>query len=817
MRLRRFGLITIATVITTLCVSQISFPTLIPVKPVLAQTAVSRKAEADGLYEQGNQKTKIGQYKAAQPFFQQALVIYREISDRQGEALTLNYLAIVERAQGKYQQALNYYNQALNIFRQLGDRTNEGTALNNIGKVYEGLAQYPQALEFYQQALAIRKQVGDRSGEAYTLTELGFLNISLGQYPQALDFLQQSLKIFREIGAQREEALTLNSIGFYYRTIDEYPKAVEYYQQAFTIFKKLGVRSGEGTSLNNIGDFRRYQGEYSQAQELFEQALAIFKEIGNRLGEGVGLSNIGRVYYHQGQYNQSLKSFTEALAIFKEIGDKVGEARTLKYIGNVLYKTSKLAEAEKTLENGMEVLESLRPGLSDANKIAIFETQTETYQLLQKVLTAQNKNNDALEISERSRARAFVELLQARLLNKSQSEDSIPKITIKQIRQLAKIQNSTLIQYSIINEEFKVANKLQSKESELYIWVVKPTGEVIFRQTDLKPLWRKQNISFKNLVSKTRESLGLDDKSRSIIDVKIVNHIDEKLQKENLQTLHQLLIQPIVDLLPSDPNQRVIFVPQGDLFLLPFPALQDKNGKFLIEKHTILTSPSIQVLELTHQQKNQAKPTSINDVVIVGNPTMPNFVTKIGDQPQKLASLPGAKREAEAIASIFNTKALTGDTATETAIKAKLPQARIIHLATHGLFDDFQGLQSSIALAPSKQDDGLLTAEEILNLKLNADLVVLSACNTGRGRITGDGVIGFSRSLFIAGTSSAIVSLWSVPDSPTTELMTEFYTNLNQKKLNKAQALRQAMLKIKEQYPNKPLNWAAFTLIGEAE
>lgn len=817
MRLRRFALMTITTVITSLCVSQISFPTLISVKPVLAQTSVSRKAQADRLYDEGNQQIQIGQYKAAQPFFQQALVIYREIGNRQGEALTVNYLAIVERAQGKYRQALNYYNQALNIFRQLSDRTNEGTALNNIGKVYEGLGQYPQALEFYQQALAIRQQVSDRSGEAFTLTDLGFINMSLGQYPQALDFLQQSLKIFREIGAQRQEALTLNSIGFYYRTIDEYPKALEYYQQAFTIFKKLGVRRGEGASLNNIGDFRRYQGEYSQAQELFAQALAIFKEVGDRVGEGVGLSNIGRVYYHQGQYTQALKFFTEALVIFREVGDKVGEARTLKYIGNVLYKSGKLAEAEKTLENGMELLESLRPGLSDANKIAIFETQTETYQLQQKVLIAQKKSNQALEIAERSRARAFVELLQARLLNKSQSEDSIPRIKIEQIKQLAKIQNSTLIQYSIINEEFRVVNKLQSKESELYIWVVKPTGEVIFRQTDLKPLWQKQNISFKNLVSKTRESLGLDDKSRSIIDVRVVNPVDEKLQKENLQALHQLLIQPIADLLPSDPNQRVIFVPQGDLFLLPFPALQNENGKYLIEKHTILTSPSIQVLELTRQQKSQVKPASINDFVIVGNPTMPNFVTKIGDKPQKLASLPGAKREAEAIASIFNTKALTGDAATETAIKAKLSQARIIHLATHGLFDDFQGLQSSIALAPSKQDDGLLTAEEILNLKVNADLVVLSACNTGRGRITGDGVIGFSRSLFISGTPSAIVSLWSVPDSPTTELMTELYTNLNQKKLNKAQALRQAMLKIKAQYPDKPLNWAAFTLIGEAE
>jgi CHAT domain-containing protein len=143
--------------------------------------------------------------------------------------------------------------------------------------------------------------------------------------------------------------------------------------------------------------------------------------------------------------------------------------------------------------------------------------------------------------------------------------------------------------------------------------------------------------------------------------------------------------------------------------------------------------------------------------------------------------------------------------------------ARIIHLATHGLLDDFLGVgvPGAIALAPSSSDNGLLTASEILNLKLSAELVVLSACNTGRGRITSDGVIGLSRSLISAGVPSLIVSLWSVPDAPTTQLMTEFYRNL-QHGSNKAQALRAAMLTTMKQYP-RPSEWAAFTLMGEAQ
>jgi CHAT domain-containing protein len=206
--------------------------------------------------------------------------------------------------------------------------------------------------------------------------------------------------------------------------------------------------------------------------------------------------------------------------------------------------------------------------------------------------------------------------------------------------------------------------------------------------------------------------------------------------------------------------------------------------------------------------------------LIVGNPTMPKVVTRVGDPPVQLSDLPGAKQEALEIAKLFNTQAITGAQATKAAIAQQMPNARIIHLATHGLLDDTKGLgvPGAIALAPAgtgELNDGLLTAAEILDMRLNAELVVLSACDTGRGTITGDGVIGLSRSLITAGVPSIVVSLWKVPDDSTALLMTEFYKNLRTTN-DKAQALRQAMLTTKQKYSD-PLHWAAFTLIGEAE
>ena len=360
----------------------------------------------------------------------------------------------------------------------------------------------------------------------------------------------------------------------------------------------------------------------------------------------------------------------------------------------------------------------------------------------------------------------------------------------------------------------KFRGKQEAHESDLYIWVIKPTGEVSFRKADLKPLWQQQNTSLYALVDQSRDAIGARG---SRLALQLISLNQPKRSADELKQLHKLLIDPIADLLPTNPNDRVIFVPQGSLFLVPFPALQDANNQYLIEKHTILTAPAIQVLQLTQQQR--LRPRSAQTLV-VGNPTMPKVSLTIGDPPEQLNPLPGAEQEAIAIARLLNTKAITGSQATKAAIVQQMSTARIIHLATHGLLDDFQGLgvPGAIALGPDgngKENDGLLTANDILDLKLNAELVVLSACDTGRGKLTGDGVIGLSRSLITAGVPSVLVSLWKVPDNSTAQLMTEFYKNLQQNP-DRATALRQAMLTTKRQHPN-PIDWAAFTLIGEAE
>jgi CHAT domain-containing protein/Flp pilus assembly protein TadD len=858
---------------------------------VLAQTPQARKAEADRLFNQGKQQYKTSQFEAALQSWQQALIIYREIKDRQGEGVALGNLGIAYHALGDYPKAIEYHSKSLAIAREIKDRLGEGNALGNLGIAYRALGDYPKAIEYHssclaiareiknrlgeggalgnlgnayyalgdypkaieyqQQLLAIAQEIQDRLGEGKALGNLGIAYLSLGDYSKAIEYHSSNLAIAREIKDRLGEGTALGNLGVAYHALGDYPKAIEYHSSRLAIAREIKDRLGEGQSLGSLGNAYDALGDYPKAIEYQQQSLVIAREIKDRLGEGTALGSLGNAYdalgdypkaieYHQqflaiarkikdrlgegtalgslgvaydalGDYPKAIEYHQQFLAIARKIKDRLGEGQSLNNLGLSLYKQGNKSAAEKTLYEGIQVWESLRnTKLADTNKVSLFDIQSRTYRTLQQVLIAQNKTDAALEIAERGRARAFVELLASRVSTNNKQTDKSPQApTITEIKQIAKQQNATLVQYSIIYDEFKVAGKRQWQESDLYIWVIKPTGEVTFRKVDLKLLWQKDNTTLAELVTNSRMGIGAGRGRGGIIAQ--VNPDVAKVQKP-LQKLHEILIKDIADLLPKNPSDRVIFIPQSSLFLAPFPALRDQQGKYLIDKHTILTAPAIQVLDFTHQLGG-GRQTNYNNAFIVGNPTMPVVSTEPGKPATRLSPLPGAELEAKTIAKMLKTQAILGKDATKANILQRLSTFDVIHLATHGWADDNRGLGSWIAFAQSGNDDGLLKAEEILDLKLKAQLVVLSACETGKGKLSGDGVIGLSRSLISAGVPSVLVSLWQVPDEPTQYLMVEFYQSL-QTQPDKALALRQAMLKTKAKFPN-PGDWAAFTLIGE--
>jgi CHAT domain-containing protein/Flp pilus assembly protein TadD len=766
------------------------------------------------------------QYPQSLDYYQKGLLVAKQNGRKSQEILTLSNIGLLYQSQGNFPKALKFSKSALIIAQQMGNAPRENELLLSIGKIYALQEKYAIALEHYQKSLIIAQKFGYQARQAHSLNAIGVIYRQVGQYRKALNIYQQALDIYKKIGEKEGEGRTLNNIGVAHNGLGKHVDAEKSYQLSLEIAKQTGDKIEEGITLKNLGLAYHYQHKFSEALNHYNQALAIAKQFNDKAGGSTTLHNIGGIYLDTGNYPKALESYQKSLAMTKEMGSKEWESLTLNNAGEAYTALGKYSEAENTLFSAIEARESLRDGLKDDQKISIFEQQSDSYRSLQKALVAQNKIDKALEISERGRARAFVELLASKQSQYTENKQNT-KPNIQQIKQVAQNQKATIIQYSIVPSNVKYLQKGEKQEFRpsqesvwLYIWVIKPTGEITFKQVDLKSF----NTSLKDLVINSRDSLGV--RSRDMFEIKVINPQPED-PTEELKQLHKILIGPIANLLPKDPNEKVIFIPQESLFLVPFPALLDDKGKYLIEKHTILTAPSIQVLDLTRKQKQNSlkiETSDRNTALVVGNPTMPKI--KIGDLESNLKPLPGSQKEALKIAKFLNIEALTGNKATKSSIMQKMEQASIIHLATHGLLHDFKGfgVPGAIALAPSgnKNDsiDGLLTASEILDMKLKADLVVLSACDTGRGTITGDGVIGLSRSLFSAGVPSVIVSLWAVDDDSTAFLMTEFYQNLlnKQKPLNKAQALRQAMLTtMKQKEYSNPLHWAAFTLIGEAE
>ncbi|WP_293053609.1 MULTISPECIES: tetratricopeptide repeat protein [unclassified Moorena] len=806
-----------------------------------------RKGEAASLNSLGIAYHSQGDYPKAIKKHQQSLTIARAIGDRLGEASYFGNLGVAYYSQGDYPKAIENLQQHLEIAQEIGDRLGEANSLNGLGNAYHSLGDYPNAIKNFQQSLTIAGEIGDRLGEASSLGNLGLAYHSLGDYPKALEYYQQSLKIARAIGNRLGEATSLSSLGNAYHSEGDYPKALEYYQQSLTIARAIGNRLGEAESVNGLGIAYHSEGDYPKAIENLQQSLKIARAIGNRLGEATSLIGLGNAYHSLGDYPKAIENLQQSLTIARAIKNQPVKGISLNNLGLALFNSGDLEQAETTLTKAMVVMESLRSRLQDNDTITLSEKQSNTYRNLQEVLIARNKTDAALEVAERGRAYALAKLLRKGLLPELDTPPT--DFSLKKIKQVAQQQKATLVEYSI------------SYDQRISIWVIQPTGKIEWRLVQLPP-----DTSLQQLLKNGYDCLADDGKCRSshssrqpsqgdwvklkddqfeerwevvevnpdegtlrlklpgweegvtverpITDVaRIVN--SPNIKKPRLQELHQLLIEPIADLLPFDENARVVFIPHRELFSVPFPALQDQEGKYLIEKHTILTAPSIEVLGLTHQKRKNL-PNSAQTALVVGNPTMPEVPPAPGKTPQQLSALKGAEQEAKYIASQLNAQPLLGQDATEAIVKGQMPKARYIHFATHGLFDPkrIPGIGSAIALAPSNGEDGLLTAEEIFDMKLSAELVVVSACETGVGHINSEGVIGLSRSFVAAGVPSVMVSLRLIPDEKTTELMTEFYRNL-ERTGDKAQALRQAMLTMIPKSGN-PKDWAAFTLIGEA-
>jgi CHAT domain-containing protein/tetratricopeptide (TPR) repeat protein len=749
-----------------------------------------------------------GKYPEAIARFEQSLAFYRSAHNRPLEGIMLHSLGSMYRELDQHDKALGLYQQAWAILQTEGDLNWQSLVLRMLGSTYLEVGQYGEALQAYNQALQTDRKMGDQQREGRSLNALGIIYSNLGQHRKALGFYQDALKIFQTLNNPEEEEKALSNIAVAQDRLHNPTAAIAAYQKSLQILDKLLIDNprnqrfhlqSQAEVLDNLGFAYVGEKQFDAAETAYQKALAVFRQLQQRNGEARVLSHLAFIATQRHQDAKALTLQQQSLALRRATNDPVGKAFSLTALGEIWLRQGQLDQAEAALREAVGIWESLRPGLADNDKISFFETVSETYDVLQQVLVRRGRSGAALEIAEQGRARALAELLADRRKSASPSPSPVlPAPKLAELRAIAAAQQATLVEYSL------------PSDGEIYIWVIPPTGEITFKRVT-RPA---SAPPIRQLVADSRSLLGA--RGRASIQIIETRPGPTRPLTGDLRQLHELLIAPIADRLPTDPQQRVIFLPQGSLFLVPFAALQDSQGNYLIQQHTIAIAPSIQTLALTQKLQRPGDPQAtarhLTPALIVGDPTMPQL------PDLKLAPLPGARQEALDIGKLLHSPALVGGAATKAAVLKEMTGARLVHLATHGLLERRAGqIPGAIALAPSGTDSGLLTANEIAKLKLSADLVVLSACDTGRGDITGEGVVGLSRTFVSAGVPSVVVSLWAVPDAPTRQLMTAFYGHLQSGRgLDKAQALRQAMLDTMRQHPN-PVDWAAFTLVGESQ
>jgi CHAT domain-containing protein len=614
------------------------------------------------------------------------------------------------------------------------------------------------------------------------------------------------------------------------------------------------VEGGDYEAQWGLYDARTFLAEVYKDQGEFDLALAIhrqnldFAQTNPNLRANT-LRALAGVHNWQGNYDKAVALHHQVLEVHQQQPFAgLGMAKTLESLGMNLWLAGQPEEAETQLKASVQAYEG------QSMQLFGFEPLVDVHRWLAQVLVANQRPGEGLEVSERGRGR----LLSALVGQGSGTSLGLqPSIDLERIQAIAQEHNATLVQYAVVygyrdNQGYRIMWGYDLLEAEaLLIWVVQPNGKIDVRAVDPAFLLSNElgnvvervrvrtqmgrGVNLSQVLGQTQTQLGVEPRSATRgtdtrgTDARGIDRPQSQRPNRHLQKLHQLLIEPIVDLLPTNPQARVIFIPQDSLFSVPFAALQDSQGTYLIEKHTLSTVPSIYLLDLTSQRRqtlDQAGQTNFNSALVVGNPQpMPTYGTY--GNGISLNELPGAAQEAQAIATRFQTEPLIGPEATEQAVVQRMPQADLIHFATHGLLNaqaiDTQqqpgtayrqdlGLDGSLALSPQDDDDGFLTAREIRDLSLQARLVVLSACDTGRGAVRGNGVVGLSSAFLAAGATSLVVSLWQIPDEATVALMEAFYQAL-QRESDAAVALRSVMLATQSQFPN-PRDWAAFVLVG---
>jgi CHAT domain-containing protein/Tfp pilus assembly protein PilF len=837
-------------------------------------------AEGERLRAQGSEES-LHQALAA---YETALPLWRDLDSPRERANTLMNMGEVYFVLGEVRKHLEYNEQALPLRRDLGDRRGVAAALNNIAVSYVYLGELQKGVDYYNQALRLFREQSDKRAEAEALNNIGVAYRRLGEDKEALDNFAQALALLESGEDARLQAAVLNSIGVTYGIQGTPQKALEYYNSALPLRRSTGDRRGEAITVFNIGlEYSRLR-QPQRALEYYDQALSIARDVGDRRFEARVLNRLGLAHLDSGDPQKAFEALNHGVPMARASGEREAEVLGLFYLARVERVTGNLDKARATIEAGIELIEDTRSSIAGQDlRTSFFATVRKLYDSLIDVLMQMHQQRpgrgydaEALEASERARARSLLELLNEEhvdirqavdpaLLKREQSlQASLSSKTERQIRLLGTkhTEEQAAAADKEVQELVAEYRKVQAEirtSSPHYAALTQPqtvTLAEIQRQLldpdtllleyalgeDRSFVWTVTPDSLTTSVLPNRAEI--EAAARRVYERLTSNAGREEETLDEIEVLSRMLLGPIAGQLE---RKRLVVVTEGALQYIPFAALVTPSSRRrpLIVEHEIVNLPSVSTLAVLRREM-EGRPPAPKLLAVVADPVFDRedprvlgsrsaaVVTSAPDNLARSAKEAGvfrferlysSRQEAEAIGALApkekKLQALDFDASRKTATSPELAQYRIVHFATHGLLNslhpELSGLVLSLVDAEGKPQNGFLQAHEIYNLTFGAELVVLSACQTALGKeIRGEGLLGLTRGFMYAGAPRVVASLWNVPDRGTAELMKRFYQSMLAKGLAPAAALRGAQVAMwQDKRWSSPFYWAGFTLQGE--
>jgi len=797
-------------------------------------------------------------------------IVAEKMGNQAGVAAALLNIAVVSRSQDEHEIALEAAHKALALYESLGLKRGVALAQENLSDLYRVLGNHRRAFEFAQKSLRLSEEDNHRKGIMNALWNLSIIYAEQNNAEQSFVHLERAISLAEELNDTISIATLRHDLALKYKSFGDYQRALELYQQLLKQVETLGDKAGAAMVRDQIGRIFSAQGRYEEALRYHREAVTVFQASNMKGPQVITLNNLSAVYLNQGNYSEALSAAERAASLARETRRKVHMYVTLTNLGYSQLGLNRFAEAQKSFEEAVSIIENLRTqaagGIEERQRY--FEVGMQAHHGLLSVFVKENQPENALNLAERAKARALLDMLQQGRVRvnktmtvKEQEEEQRLKSQLTQLnKQLARLTPSDK-QYAARITELEAQlekARLGYEDFQNALYAVHPDlktqrGEApIINTTELAELLPSaSSVLLEYVVTDEKTYLFAITRPKAKAEIQVYTlpikrtELAQQIEsfRQQLATrdlgfrasaikLYDLLLKPAQVQLRSKTN--IVIAPDNNLWDLPFQTLVSSAGRFMIEDASISYAPSLTVLrEMNKRRMDQASTRSQASLLAFGNPVSARETTgetisqmRMTLRDGNLDPLPEAGEEVKALARLYGTtrsKVYVGAEAREDRVKSEAGRASILHFTTHGALNNASPMYSHLTLAEGgPNDDGLLEAWELMQLDLKAELAVLSACETARGRIgAGEGVIGFSWAMFIAGVPSIVVSQWKVESASTRDLMVNFHRGIispagsKQARLTKTDALRQAALKLmRNPETSHPFYWAGFVLVG---